>query len=781
MLSIVTAVYNRPKQLEQFLHYLTLQTCKDFEVIIVDDFSVEDIYTVVRQYESKLDLKYIRLGKNFGQCYAINTGLKEVSGQTVVITEADCIPSKEFVAVHSIARLPKTVFIGAHSIELGANPIAKVMQNHESNRPLVESAKKNLQLPSVPSHFLNVSSRNISLLTEDLPKDGKLFDTDFSYSLDSKSGFGWEDTEVGCRLKQQGFNFRYMDRAFSIHYSHPPAIKENLKAAKSARNFYKLLSKHPFLFDDPETNNWVQKTYNKISTWILRSGGVKTSYSVKQDSRAIICKVVREQEPFLPIFLEQFLSNSDWNSQIILVETDGFRSRVARYYQECSPLVTVVNDPFEAVIANAIKSQKGVVTYSDYKVVAPPFPSAQQTLSIECGKFAKELEGFTQLRTSTKSQLLSRPAEVEEYKPAGPLIKTEPGKLRILSYKWHVGHQYELQKIGHQFTYVSLDGRVDWNYESRPLGSNVMFRRWDDINEKDYDVAILHFDENVLNPEMACGRLGLDWGMKFKNMMSEVTQIPKIAICHGTPPFHGMFDVRYTKKDLMTEKVPEKEYLVKYLAGIPVICNSHKAMEQWGFSKSRTIWHGMDISDYPISTYRKGGIYVANSIRARPHYRGYYWFKKLQRKHMCSYLGGDEAGEFRTVSVRKPSGVANNNAYAKQKFKNYVDVIRDHSIFLNTTLRSPMPRSRTEGMLCGLAVVTTNFHDEDMFIENGKDGFIGTSVEELDEAMDFLKRNPVQIQKIGFRGREKASKVFSIDRYISEWKQTLEDVVKGNF
>ena len=56
--------------------------------------------------------------------------------------------------------------------------------------------------------------------------------------------------------------------------------------------------------------------------------------------------------------------------------------------------------------------------------------------------------------------------------------------------------------------------------------------------------------------------------------------------------------------------------------------------------------------------------------------------------------------------------------YGALWFRSYVDLVREYSVFFNPTLRSPMPRSRGEAMLSGLATVNAKNHDVERFIES---------------------------------------------------------------
>ena len=94
-------------------------------------------------------------------------------------------------------------------------------------------------------------------------------------------------------------------------------------------------------------------------------------------------------------------------------------------------------------------------------------------------------------------------------------------------------------------------------------------------------------------------------------------------------------------------------------------------------------------------------------------------------------------------------------------FNKYKHYLQSSSIFFNPSFASPNPRARTEAMLTGLVVVTTNTHGEDEYIENGINGFCSNDLGELIDFLIYLKNNPRMTTKIGQAGRATAQKVFS--------------------
>ena len=75
MLSIVIPAYNRGELLREALKSLEIQTMKRFIVCVVDDCSTEDLHSIIKEFDDKLNIKYIRLQENRGPAKARQTGL----------------------------------------------------------------------------------------------------------------------------------------------------------------------------------------------------------------------------------------------------------------------------------------------------------------------------------------------------------------------------------------------------------------------------------------------------------------------------------------------------------------------------------------------------------------------------------------------------------------------------------------------------------------------------------------------------------------------------------
>ncbi len=351
--------------------------------------------------------------------------------------------------------------------------------------------------------------------------------------------------------------------------------------------------------------------------------------------------------------------------------------------------------------------------------------------------------------------------------------KTLPKKrLRILTYVWHVGHQYELHKLPHDFVLVSnagTDHSSAWYYTNRPFPDNDTLRKFEEINQKDYDLAIVHFDENCLSPEHTNNVLCANWGASMRMFMERV-HLPKVAVCHGTPQFYGQYTNNINQHYDFRVIEESRKKLVDYMRDTLVVCNSHQAEREWGFAKSKCIWHGFDPAEYPLSTYSKKVTGLLH-LSGRPHYRGHKYLANV-----C--IGLPDELRPQAIVPEEPIMYGNrkNNEYAYAKFRNYIDAIRQYTLYFNPTLRSPMPRSRTEAMMCGLITVSVDNHDVSMFIENGVNGFYSNSVDELVNFIVSIFRSESALKDMASRSRKTAVDIFHNDRYLSEWQSVLNGI-----
>ena len=96
LFSIIIPLYNRPQEIKELLETLTLQTYKDFEVLVIEDGSVNDAEAIVKSFEGKLDVRYYKK-QNEGQGFTRNYGFKLAKGDYFVIFDSDCLIPENYL------------------------------------------------------------------------------------------------------------------------------------------------------------------------------------------------------------------------------------------------------------------------------------------------------------------------------------------------------------------------------------------------------------------------------------------------------------------------------------------------------------------------------------------------------------------------------------------------------------------------------------------------------------------------------------------------------------
>ncbi len=650
--SLVTILDLKKESVSDVLKSYFKQSYKgDIEFILIDDFHDQDMDSFSKQMDdlitefgtSNISYKIMKTPTNSGNCVARNFGVKNSTGDIVIIIDFDCYLNKDFISSHVQAHKANDcdVVIGPCNIETNERD-PEAYSDLLSERPETVLKICELQDPVNLDSFLNCITRNFSIKRKCIVED--LFDPIFSYSLDPDSGFGWEDIEMGYRLYKRGLDIKFTEDAISIHISHPSTVNEIDKPRKSIKNYTKLFIKHPEL--SAVARRWFYSTLDKLNIW---------SESVD--------------------------------------------------------------------------------------------PNHKQN---------EELSYLNKLKSTHVSN--------------AHLTSIKQKRLRILTYRWHVPHQYELYKTPQDFFLVTGAGTPftnHWEYGQRPLPANAKFINIQDVNESEFDLAILHFDENVLNYENTNNIIGQDWGANFRWFMENI-HLPKVAICHGTPQFYGQYTPGYDKPDLMQVIEYSRQNLVNYLGDILVICNSYQAQSEWGFKNSKVIWHGFDPTEFMPATYERGILSPSGQlVTSRPHYRGLFIYDQVfSDSYPMQYLPEN-------LKVPEPDMNYTENLYAIAKYKNYINTIRKFSVYFNPTQRSPMPRARCEPMMCGVVTVNAHNHDVDLFIKNGVNGFYSNDPNELRDMLLFLMKNPSNTRKIGAEARNTAINIFNHERYLSEWQQII--------
>jgi len=224
--SIIIPTYNRRSLLKRVLRALFSQTYPpdNYEIIVVDDGSTDGTGGMVKRLKAPCTLRYFRQRKG-GTSAARNYGIKQARGEIIIFIDSDILVDSHFVEEHLEyhQRYPRIVVKGP------------VIHTHTLVHPTGERGK----LKDISMAFF--ATGNCSVEKKALLEAG-LFDEDFKE-------YGWEDLELGVRLKKTGLKVKNNRRAIGYHYQSKTDLQDLkmlcLKERVRGRTAVLFYRKHP--------------------------------------------------------------------------------------------------------------------------------------------------------------------------------------------------------------------------------------------------------------------------------------------------------------------------------------------------------------------------------------------------------------------------------------------------------------------------------------------------------------------------------------------------------
>jgi len=88
LVSVVIPTFNRGHFLSRSINSVLNQNFKNFELIVVDDGSTDNTYEIIQSFNN-INLKYVRLDKNYGGSHARNIGILSSRGRYIAFQDSD--------------------------------------------------------------------------------------------------------------------------------------------------------------------------------------------------------------------------------------------------------------------------------------------------------------------------------------------------------------------------------------------------------------------------------------------------------------------------------------------------------------------------------------------------------------------------------------------------------------------------------------------------------------------------------------------------------------------
>ena len=286
LISVVIPTYNRLPILEKCLRALESQTLHGaldgFEVVVVDDGSTDGTVDWLQQRGEQFPHVRLIQQEHGGPAEGRNRGVHQANGDVIVFIDSDLVVTESFLASH------------ARALERS--------WRHRGNRlsftygAVVNTA--NFENPTEERHKLRdlswayFATGNVAIDRGVLEASG-LFDTGFRL-------YGWEDLELGERLRRMGVELVRCPEAVGYHWHPalrleqiPDLVRVERERAKMGLMFYR---KHP----TRRVRYIIQFTWLHVLLWeLLTLGGVLNERSLKP----LLAWLIRRGQPGLAMEL----------------------------------------------------------------------------------------------------------------------------------------------------------------------------------------------------------------------------------------------------------------------------------------------------------------------------------------------------------------------------------------------------------------------------------------------------------------------------------------------
>jgi glycosyltransferase involved in cell wall biosynthesis len=254
-LSVVVPTYNDAAMLRLALARLRLQTLARiaYEVVVVDDGSADETPQVIADASSDgAHVRGVRLAHNQGRSAARNAGIRAAAAPIIVFVDSDVLVLPDFLQRHL------EIHESAGRDVVGRGPVASIPSPDIPPRP---------PLTRISSAYLDTA--NASIPRQALI-DAGMFDELFRV-------YGWEDVDLGMRLRALGLPRVYSAAALAYHVQRPPTAESFdrylAKEEERARTALYLLRKHPGF----ATRALIQDTLvHRVGHFVLSGCGLLT-------------------------------------------------------------------------------------------------------------------------------------------------------------------------------------------------------------------------------------------------------------------------------------------------------------------------------------------------------------------------------------------------------------------------------------------------------------------------------------------------------------------------
>lgn len=328
--------------------------------------------------------------------------------------------------------------------------------------------------------------------------------------------------------------------------------------------------------------------------------------------------------------------------------------------------------------------------------------------------------------TTTEVQTITRNASKNKGEP-----------LNILSFPTHERTQTNLAETGHNFYLWQSEGIKPWVEDYAPVPKGTVLLNPD----KGVNQIPPYIDIDIILSQNKFGQFNI------AKQISDQISVPLISLEHTLPM------PSWTDNEL--------DQLYNMRGDINIFISDY-SRKKWGWQEDEAVvlHHGVDTELFSPHDVDKEPrvLSVVNDWINRDWCCGFNLWCQVT-DYPNSPLPLNVVGDTPGLSESATSTAA------------LVEQYRTSSIFLNTSLISPVPTSLLEAMSCGCAIVTTETCMIPEIIENGKNGYMSNDPAKLRGFIEKLLKDDDLAKEIGYNARKTILENFALDKFISKWNQ----------
>lgn len=210
--SIVIPAYNAAKYICQSLDSVLSQTYRDFEIIVVDDGSIDNTKEVLKPYFGQIRYIY---KPNGGPASARNTGINNAKGEYIAFLDADdlWLPEKLELQIELLEKDHEIGLVHSDSIPFDENGVIC-----NGNRKRDGNSLSGYVFPAL---FMQNFVQTLTVVAK-----AHCFKTEGLFD-ESKQLFAVEDYDMWLRISRN-YKFGYINKPLAKHRIHQNQISKNI-------------------------------------------------------------------------------------------------------------------------------------------------------------------------------------------------------------------------------------------------------------------------------------------------------------------------------------------------------------------------------------------------------------------------------------------------------------------------------------------------------------------------------------------------------------------------